>query len=81
MFLVTGVGSSSSKTWPGPPVTLHPPDMSDQEQAETTKLVTMAAEKKIVVSDTGLCNFWALTWLVAWYIFSGHKECHSPVRG
>jgi len=45
--------------------------MSDQEQAETTKLVTMAAEKKIVVSDTGLCNFWALTWLMAWYIFSG----------
>ena len=55
--------------------------MSDQEQAETTKLVTMAAEKKIVVSDTGLCNFWALTWLVAWYIFSGQKEYDSPVRG
>ena len=64
--------------WPAPLVTVKP-DMSDQEQGETSELVSMAADKKLVVSDTGLCNFWALTWLVAWYVFSGEYNPPSSL--
>ena len=46
--------------------------VKNKEVSETTRLIgDMAADKKVVVSDTGLCNFWAITWLAAWYIFSG----------
>ncbi len=42
---------------------------SELEPSERSSLI-MKAEKR-PVSDTGLCNAWAITWLAAWYIFSG----------
>ena len=46
--------------------------VKNQELSETSRLISdMGTDKKVVVSDTGLCNFWAITWLAAWYIFSG----------
>ena len=50
---------------------------SNQEPSETTSLLKMKAEKKAAVTDAGLLNFWALTWLGAWYIFSG--ECRQMI--
>ena len=43
------------------------------EPSETTSLLNMKSDKKTVMTDAGLLNFWALTWLAAWYIFSGNK--------
>ena len=47
--------------------------VNNKELSETSRLIAadMGTDKKVVVSDTGLCNFWAITWLAAWYIFSG----------
>ena len=41
------------------------------EASETTRLLEMAADKKVVMTDAGLCNTWALFWLASWYLFSG----------
>ena len=46
--------------------------LTEKEPGETTRLLEMSADKKVAVTDTGLCSFWALTWLAAWYIFSGN---------
>ena len=50
---------------------------TNQDPCETTSLLKMKAEKKAVKTDTGLLNFWALSWLAAWYLFSGEfiKNC------
>ena len=46
--------------------------VKNKELSETSRLIAdMKTDKKVVVSDIGLCNFWAITWLAAWYIFSG----------
>lgn len=42
---------------------------TELEPSERSSLL-MKAERK-PVSDTGLYNAWAITWLAAWYIFSG----------
>lgn len=42
---------------------------TELEPSERSSLI-MKADKR-PVSDTGLCNAWAITWLAAWYIFSG----------
>ena len=42
---------------------------AELEPSERSSLL-MKAEKR-PVSDTGLYNAWAITWLAAWYIFSG----------
>ena len=47
--------------------------LKEKEPGETTRLLEMSADKKVAVTDTGLCSFWALTWLAAWYIFSGNS--------
>ena len=47
-----------------------------QDLSEKTNLLTtnMGADKTVPIKlkkESGLNNFWALTWLVSWYIFSG----------
>ena len=51
--------------------------LKEKEPGETTRLLEMSADKKVAVTDTGLCSFWALTWLAAWYIFSGNRAVTS----
>ena len=79
--LDTGVDCSSTTTLQhGPGSHSVWPDMTDHHQdlTEKTKLITtMGADKTVPVifpklkKESGLYNFWALTWLTSWYIFSG----------
>ena len=53
-----------------------------QDLSEKTNLLTtnMGADKTVPIifpklkKESGLNNFWALTWLVSWYIFSGETQ-------
>ena len=56
-----------------------------QDLSEKTKLLTtMGGDKTVPVvfpklkKESGLYNFWALTWLVSWYIFSGEPNKPPP---
>ena len=58
----------------------QPGSDSNTELAPSERSSLLMKAEKTPVSDTGLYNARAITWLAAWYIFSGAHSSHSSIR-